>query len=233
MTREDPPPPYQTWEACRFDEQLNKACEAQGIDLQDVASRIGKSVQALRNVRYGISSPRASTIADIEAALHWVPGGYEQARQGKTPASAPREDPPAPEEAKPERLRYLFRTVHSPEGAPYTAREVAKGLRRAGLAISTEEVEGLSQVWPEASDGLDKALAEFFGVPTAYFTDAKVAQEVEKELALLAAMRDSGVKHLALRAAGLSARSLESIAQMVESARALEGMTDSIPQRDR
>lgn len=93
MTREDPPPPYQTWEACRFDEQLNKACEAQGIDLQDVASRIGKSVQALRNVRYGISSPRASTIADIEAALHWVPGGYEQARQGKTPASAPREDP--------------------------------------------------------------------------------------------------------------------------------------------
>ncbi|MBE1470558.1 hypothetical protein [Kibdelosporangium phytohabitans] len=55
------------------------------------------------------------------------------------------------------------------------------------------------------------ALATFFGVPPAYFLDEKVRDEVEGALALINALKDAGIRDVALRAAGLPAESLGTI----------------------
>jgi hypothetical protein len=48
----------------------------------------------------------------------------------------------------------------------------------------------------------------------------------------LAALRDSGVRQIALRAYDLSPRSIEAIRQMIEHVRELEGATDREPPRE-
>jgi transcriptional regulator with XRE-family HTH domain len=73
------------------------------------------------------------------------------------------------------------------------------------------------------------ALAAFFGVPTAYFFDDAASTRVEAELALAAAMRDVGVRTVALRANGLSTESLETIRDVIDRVRQLEGLP---PTRD-
>ncbi|WP_160050725.1 helix-turn-helix transcriptional regulator [Nocardiopsis sp. FR4] len=229
MTNEAPPPPYANWGAYRFDRALSRACEDQSLTLAEFAEAIGKSDQALRNIRYGTSSPRPDTIARIEEAAGWDIGGYEQAREGKTPTPAVR----AIVQSQPTRLAFLLRVVHTKSGHPYTFRDLAKELRQGGIDITVGQVEALTETWQGAPEGIEAGLASIFGVPTSYFTDDTVAVEVERELALLAALRDTGVKNLALRAAGLSPRSLDSLARMVESAREIEGLSSAEHKRDK
>ncbi|MEU8702559.1 XRE family transcriptional regulator [Streptomyces sp. NPDC048680] len=69
-----------------------------------------------------------------------------------------------------------------------------------------------------------EALARFFGVPPAYFFDDQVTQDVDRELALMVALRTAGVQHVALRAAGLSPKTLRTIKEIIEHARELEGL---------
>ena len=57
------------------------------------------------------------------------------------------------------------------------------------------------------------------------------ASDIDAQLALLAAMRDSGVRAIALRSSGLSAASLQPIQGMVENARRLENLPHSRPER--
>jgi transcriptional regulator with XRE-family HTH domain len=71
-----------------------------------------------------------------------------------------------------------------------------------------------------------EALADFFGVPAGYFFDDVTAARVESELDALVALRDSPVREIALRAAGLSAQSLATIREVVERVRQLEGLPD-------
>ncbi len=52
----------------------------------------------------------------------------------------------------------------------------------------------------------------------------KVQAEVDAQLRLLVAMRDAGVREVALRAQGLSAKSLAVVADMIERTRELEGL---------
>jgi transcriptional regulator with XRE-family HTH domain len=66
------------------------------------------------------------------------------------------------------------------------------------------------------------ALARFFGVPPAYFFDDETSREVDAELGLLTAMRDAGVRDVALRAAGLSAESLAAVTDVINRFRRLE-----------
>jgi transcriptional regulator with XRE-family HTH domain len=62
-----------------------------------------------------------------------------------------------------------------------------------------------------------EALASFFGVPAAYFFDDGEAERIDAELKLVsAAMRDSSVRSVALRSAGLSKASLDVISSMIE-----------------
>ncbi|MGW5877859.1 helix-turn-helix domain-containing protein [Nocardiopsis terrae] len=228
MTNEAPPPPYANWGAYWFDRALSRACEDQSLTLAEFATAIGKTDQALRNIRHGTSSPRPDTVARIEEVAGWEVGGFEQAREGKTPA--PRVTAARSQSA---RLAFLFRVVRTKGGRPYTPRNAAEELRQGGFDITAGQVEALTESWADAPEGIETAFADFFGVPTAYFTDDQVATEVERELALLAALRDSGVKQLALRAAGLSPRSLDSLARMVESAREIEGLSSAEHKRDK
>lgn len=71
-----------------------------------------------------------------------------------------------------------------------------------------------------------EALAQHFGVPPGYFLNDTEAETIAKELELLLAMRDAGVKQVALRASGLSAESLEAVAMLLTRLRKGEGLPD-------
>lgn len=130
------------------------------------------------------------------------------------------------------RLDQLFKTVRPRGRGEYSYREVA-----AGVAEMTSTVISPSYIWQLRAGVKDnptkrhiEALSSFFGVPPAFFFDAAENERVEAELATLAALRDSGVTAIALRANGLSAESLRLVADLIERTRSLEGLDgDDVP----
>jgi len=124
-----------------------------------------------------------------------------------------------------EKLDYLFTTVHPGDRGEYSNQEVADALHeRGGPTISA------TYVWQLRRGDRDnptkrhlEALAEFFGVPVSYFFD-ETTERIDAELALLAAIRDAGVRHIALRASALPPESLESIRQIIEVMRGVNGL---------
>ena len=128
-----------------------------------------------------------------------------------------------------QKLDHLFSTVHPGAHGEYSFEEVARALQaRGGPTISATY---LWQLRKGLRDNPTKrhleALADFFGVPPAYFFDDAVTARIDAELGLLAALRDASVRQIALRAAGLSPESLGAIAEMVERVRQLEGLPDA------
>ncbi|MFI7129452.1 XRE family transcriptional regulator [Nonomuraea sp. NPDC050153] len=129
-----------------------------------------------------------------------------------------------------EKLEYLFRTVREPGRREYSNEEVAAAIARdQDVSISA------SYIWYLRTGQRDNptlkhltALATFFGVPCAYFFDERIRDEVEGELALVVALRDAGVRDVALRASGLSVESLDTITEVIKRVRTLEGL----PPRD-
>ncbi|MFI1434983.1 hypothetical protein [Streptomyces lydicus] len=67
-------------------------------------------------------------------------------------------------------------------------------------------------------------LAQYFGVPSEYFLNDDVTDRVDTQLRLLAALRDTKVRNLALRAEGLSPQSLDALLTMVNEARRLQNL---------
>ena len=134
---------------------------------------------------------------------------------------------PAPRRTIAEKLENLFRTVQGPRGE-YSLEEVAAGIReRGGPTISASYIWQLRKgVKDNPTKKHMEALADFFGVPAAYFFDDEAAERIEAELAMLAALRDAGVRRVALRAAGLSPGTLAAIQAIIESAREVEGLRD-------
>jgi transcriptional regulator with XRE-family HTH domain len=125
------------------------------------------------------------------------------------------------------KVNHLFRTVRPRTGGEYTFEEVAGAIRaKGGPTISATY---LWQLRKGLRDNPTKrhleALAGFFGVPPAYFFDDAETERIDAELALLNALRDTPVRQIALRANGLSAKSLETIAEMVDRVRELEGLS--------
>jgi transcriptional regulator with XRE-family HTH domain len=68
------------------------------------------------------------------------------------------------------------------------------------------------------------ALARFFGVSVAYFFDDEVADSVQVELAALHAMRNAGVRAVAMRAAGMRADNLQAITAIMDQYRQMQGL---------
>ncbi|WP_371534943.1 MULTISPECIES: XRE family transcriptional regulator [unclassified Streptomyces] len=123
------------------------------------------------------------------------------------------------------KLNYLFETVVPAGRGPYSTEEVARAISSGSVSISG------SYIWLLRKGQRDnptlkhvEALARFFGVPPAYFFDDQVTQDVDRELALMVALRTAGVQHVALRAAGLSPKTLRTIKEIIEHARELEGL---------
>jgi len=127
------------------------------------------------------------------------------------------------------KLDRLFGTIHPRQRGEYTYKEVADEIAaRGGPTISA------TYLWELRTGRKDnptlkhiEALAQFFGVPPSYFLDEDEAKRIEEELALLGALRDASVRHMALRAAGLSRASLGTITEMIERVRELEGLPDA------
>ena len=142
-------------------------------------------------------------------------------------ASISRAEEPRPTSLS-QKLDYLFRTVHSHERGEYSFEEVAEAIRvRGGPTISATYIWQLRKgLRDNPTKKHLEALSEFFGVSPAYFFDDEAAARIDAELALLVALRDSPVRRIALRAFGLSADSLATIASMVERVRELERVPD-------
>jgi transcriptional regulator with XRE-family HTH domain len=128
-----------------------------------------------------------------------------------------------------ERLDRLFRTVHPKDRGPYTPAEVADAIN----AAAGERVVSATYLWLLRTGDRDNptlrhltAIAKFFGVPPVYFLPATDAED-ELPSDVVAALTDDKVRDLTLRAAGLSDRSLKAIADMVDSARTVEGLPAS------
>ena len=132
-----------------------------------------------------------------------------------------------------EKLDYLFRTVHPRNRGEYSYEEAAEVIgRRGGPTISANYLWLLRKgLRDNPTKKHLEALADFFGVPVAYFFDDEVAARVDAQLDLLATLRDADVRQLALRAAALSPESLRASADMVERARQLEGVPETADQR--
>ena len=132
-----------------------------------------------------------------------------------------------------DKLNHLFETVRNPAtGRRYTNAEVSRAIREAGgpdgPTVSESAISQLrSGAKPNPTVKTVEALARHFNVTSQYFFpdfDAEESEKIRASMELIAAVGDSKVRGLALRANGLSAGSLKMITAVIEQARRLEGL---------
>ena len=119
------------------------------------------------------------------------------------------------------RLNRLFDTVYPPGRGPHTSAEVIAALKTEGITMSAPYLSQLrsgNRVNP--SSATMAALANFFRIDPAFFTDAECHAKIEKELAWLASTRDENIRRLAALAVGLSPAAQQ---ELIERAAALRG----------
>ncbi|MER8182105.1 helix-turn-helix domain-containing protein [Kitasatospora sp. NPDC094015] len=128
--------------------------------------------------------------------------------------TGPELDPPTLSD----RIDRLFQVVRRPSGEPYSHEEVARACREA-----SGETFSATYLWQLRTGRRDnptkrhlEALAQFFQVPPSYFFDDEQSDRITEELALLGAMRNAGVREVALRAVTLSPEGLGTISDMIE-----------------
>jgi transcriptional regulator with XRE-family HTH domain len=117
-----------------------------------------------------------------------------------------------------DRIDALFRVVQRPDGEPYSHEEVARACREA-----TGESFSATYLWQlrtgrrvNPTKRHLEALAQFFDVPVVYFFDDEQGAAVARELELLGALRDAGVRSVALRAVNLSPEGVGTISDMID-----------------
>lgn len=103
------------------------------------------------------------------------------------------------------RLNRLFDTVYPPGRGPHTSAEVIAALKAEGITMSAPYLSQLrSGNRTNPSAATMAALANFFRIKPAYFTDDEYYEKLDKELSWWAAMRNENVRRIAMRAADLS-----------------------------
>ena len=139
------------------------------------------------------------------------------------------DDAPHPDGLLAQRLDRLFRSVHPEDRKPFTPAEVADAINDA----AGERVTSGTYLWQLRTGRRDNptykvitGLSQFFGVPPTYFFPDDAMQQDAVPAELAAALSDDKVREMALRAAGLSDRSLTAITDMINSARTVEGLPD-------
>ncbi|MCM6778554.1 helix-turn-helix domain-containing protein [Nocardia sp. CDC159] len=124
------------------------------------------------------------------------------------------------------KINRLFDVMRKPSDPPLSNAAAAEAITQAtGTSISS------AYLW-QLRSGLKsnptvvhlRAIAQFFGVPASYLIDAGPDEEIESQLSMLQAMKDAGVRNLALRASGLAPRTLAGIAAIVDRAREVENL---------
>ncbi|MEV4427141.1 helix-turn-helix domain-containing protein [Streptomyces sp. R-07] len=112
----------------------------------------------------------------------------------------------------------LFRLVRRPDGLPFSNGEVATACREAtGVSFST------TYLWQLRTGRRNnptkrhlEALADHFEVPVSYFFDDEHGAKIAAEIELLGALRDAGVRSVALRAVGLSSEALGTVSDLID-----------------
>ncbi len=121
------------------------------------------------------------------------------------------------------RLNRLFDTVYPPGRGPHTSAEVIAALKAEGVTMSAPYLSQLrSGNRTNPSAATMAALANFFRIKSAYFTDDEYYEKLDKELSWLATIRDEGVRRIALAAAELSPEAQREVAERVEELRRAE-----------
>src|SRR6476660_6576167 len=114
------------------------------------------------------------------------------------------------------RLNRLFDTVYPPGRGPHTSAEVIAALKAEGVTMSAPYLSQLrSGNRTNPSSTTMAALANFFRIKPAYFTDDEYYEKLDKELSWLLVMRDEGVRRIAMRASELSPESKEDVMERV------------------
>jgi transcriptional regulator with XRE-family HTH domain len=125
------------------------------------------------------------------------------------------------------RLNRLFDTVYPPGRGPHTSAEVIAALKAEGVTMSAPYLSQLrSGNRTNPSAATMAALANFFRIKPAYFTDDEYYEKLDKELTWLANMRDEGVRRIAARTVGLSTEAQQDIVQKVDELRRREHLDD-------
>ncbi len=124
-----------------------------------------------------------------------------------------------------DKLNYLFAATKSPAGCEYSNEQVASAIRNAGVTISQSYIWQLRKS-KKSNPTLShlQALADFFGVPVAYFFDDQTADRISNKLALLEAevkrfsevMGDRQVQLMAMRATQLSRARRQQVMDLLE-----------------
>jgi transcriptional regulator with XRE-family HTH domain len=121
------------------------------------------------------------------------------------------------------RLNRLFDTVYPPGRGPHTSAEVIAALKSEGITMSAPYLSQLrSGNRTNPSAATMAALANFFRIKPAYFTDDEYYEKLEKELSWLLTIRDEGVRRIAVRASGLSAEAQQELVHRVDELRRRE-----------
>lgn len=118
------------------------------------------------------------------------------------------------------RLKRLFEVVprRDETGGAYSVAEVAQG-----VGVSRQHLyELMSGKKQRPAWDLVTSLARFFGVSVAYFGGDAAAESYAEQLELLAALRKSDVKDIALRSGELSASHRGVLVNMLEQLHSLE-----------
>ncbi len=125
----------------------------------------------------------------------------------------------------------LFQSIQ-PNGREYTNDEVARGCSEQGGGTFSK-----TYVWQLRTGQRDnptkrhlEALATFFGVPASYFFDDETSERVESQLALAAALRNSDIRDIALRALSLDEAGRKSMARIISEISQLQhGLAQKVP----
>ena len=121
------------------------------------------------------------------------------------------------------RLNRLFDTVYPPGRGPHTSAEVIAALKAEGVTMSAPYLSQLrSGNRTNPSSATMAALANFFRIRPAYFTDDEYYEKLEKELSWLLVMRDESVRRIAIKASGLSPEAQQDVAHRVDELRRKE-----------
>jgi transcriptional regulator with XRE-family HTH domain len=121
------------------------------------------------------------------------------------------------------RLNRLFDTVYPPGRGPHTSAEVIAALKSEGITMSAPYLSQLrSGNRTNPSSATMAALANFFRIKPAYFTDDEYYEKLDRELGWLADMRDEGVRKIAARTVGLSSEAKEDLVARADELRRQE-----------
>ena len=142
--------------------------------------------------------------------------------------------PLGPSSTLAEKIDTLFKAVRRPNREQFSHEEVAKACREA-----SGETFSATYLWQLRTGRRDnptkrhlEALAQFFHVPVAYFFDDDQGAATARELELLGALRDAGVRSVALRAVNLSREGIDTISEIIDVLARREKGADPAPGTD-